>query len=1099
MSALNSFTQLRRGGSVRWASLRATGAWLLMAFGLSMLLAACGGGDGATPAGGSEARLSKAAITETRQSVDMRILLLSAQGNPDLIDAPKALLEKLGVPFDVLITSTNPTATAAALNALSDGNGNGKYQGFLLETDTLDIGGVSTLAAGQWAQLAQYQINFGVRQVVMYQNPYDPFSFGQTPVGGVSIAETPMKATLTDAGKQVFDYLNLTRPVDFIRTYWLQSTPATLNAGEKLDVLLENSGFIVASVFTEADGRQTLGLNLASNPNLNHVWLLGPGMVNWLTKGVYMGERSSYLLAQPDDVLSGSDIWNPDTNANGGTYRTSADDWNRLVAWQNGLRSNPNQAAIRLEMPFNGAGLGGETRPESYLYPANDPLTAAVKQSIVRKDFRWINHAYAHANMDSPTTAATILSELNENHRVAGLLGLTEGVDYFRDSFINPEISGLENAAFYSAANTYGLRHIVMDTSKCYLTFRPTLSGSTRLPPCDPIPTFGGYVDSRSPQLFIMPRYPTNLFYNVSTPAEWVDEYNYFYGPGGTLPPEQRFPTDRTYEQILDFESNVWLSYLLRYDPYPLMFHQANLRAYQSGNTALPTVDRNRSLLSDLIDMTISKYNAHLNLPIKSPSLHELGLIIQQRLAYQTALSSGLKGRILFTGVPNVTLEFRNPTASAITVPLSGSLYNGTAYGNQLVASIVVAPGQTVTAPAPESWGAKLEADLAINQTASTSTPALGGTVSFTLTMSNAGPAPVTNASFANTLPAGLGTITQVVSAVSGGATTASFNIGNAAISGLVSLPVGAQAQVTFRAKVSSTAASTLTNQATLAAPSDRFDPNPANNTAARSLSVVVPDLTASLALPPSAVAGSTVSGTMTVNNIGAGIATGVKGTVTLPGGTTLSLDFGNLAATTGTAQRSFNVAVPTSGPSLTLAASASTTAVESNTTNNGATSNALTLQYADVTTQITLPTSAPASSVVRGTVVFTNSATGPSAAMATAVTGSVTFSNGAPAQTFNIGNLAPGASSPPQAITVTLPASGSLTATSKVATTAVESNTANNSASASMSVEAETVASSGGGGGCTTNPDAAFDPLLLLLLLGGGLASVRRQRQARH
>jgi len=425
-------------------------------------------------------------------------------------------------------------------------------------------------------------------------------------------------------------------------------------------------------------------------------------------------------------------------------------------------------------------------------------------------------------------------------------------------------------------------------------------------------------------------------------------------------------------------------------------------------------------------------------------------------------------------------------------------LYEGTAYGSQLVANILVAPGQTVTAPAPESWGAKLESDLGITKTASTSTPALGGTVSFTLTMTNAGPAAATGASFADSLPAGLGTITNVVSTVAGGATTASFTIGNEAISGLANLPVGAQAQVTFQAKVSTTAPPTLTNQATIAAPTDRLDPNPANNTASQTLNVIAPDITASLVLPASAPAGSVVSGTMTVSNSGAGIATGVTGAVTLPGSSTpINLTFGDIAASGGAAQRNFTVTVPTSGPSLTLTASAATTAVESNTANNGATSNALTVQYADVTTQITLPASAAANSVVSGTVVFTNSAApGLSAATATAVTGSVTFSSGAAAQTFNIGDLAPGATVS-RPFTVTLPVAGILTVTSSVATTAVESNAANNSASAS--VDTGIVVSSGGGGGCTTNPDAAFDPLLLLLLLGGGLATVRRQRQTRH
>ena len=41
-----------------------------------------------------------------------------------------------------------------------------------------------------------------------------------------------------------------------------------------------------------------------------------------------------------------------------------------------------------------------------------------------------------------------------------------------------------------------------------------------------------------------------------------------------------------------------------------------------------------------------------------------------------------------------------------------------------------------------------------------------GGTMTFTLVMSNAGPSPATNAAFQDILPTGLGTVTNVVSAV---------------------------------------------------------------------------------------------------------------------------------------------------------------------------------------------------------------------------------------------------------------------------------------------------------------------------------------------
>ena len=49
-------------------------------------------------------------------------------------------------------------------------------------------------------------------------------------------------------------------------------------------------------------------------------------------------------------------------------------------------------------------------------------------------------------------------------------------------------------------------------------------------------PTFNtGFTAPGDSRLYIVPRHPTNQFYDVSTPAEWTSLYNYFYGPGGAL------------------------------------------------------------------------------------------------------------------------------------------------------------------------------------------------------------------------------------------------------------------------------------------------------------------------------------------------------------------------------------------------------------------------------------------------------------------------------------------------------------------------------------------------------------------------------------
>ena len=102
----------------------------------------------------------------------------------------------------------------------------------------------------------------------------------------------------------------------------------------------------------------------------------------------------------------------------------------------------------------------------------------------------------------------------------------------------------------------------------------------------------------------------------------------------------------------------------------------------------------------------------------------------------------------------------------------------------------------------------------------------------------------------------------------------------------------------------------------------------------------------------------------------------------------------------------------------------------------------------ADVSTLVTLPTTAIAGSVVTGTVTFSNASvvTGGTAVAATAVTGTVTLSNG-DVKPFTVGTLAPGQSSV-QNFTTTMPSlfgAPPLTASSTVVTATPESSKANN------------------------------------------------------
>ena len=47
---------------------------------------------------------------------------------------------------------------------------------------------------------------------------------------------------------------------------------------------------------------------------------------------------------------------------------------------------------------------------------------------------------------------------------------------YNKGALIQPDISGLENTVFWSAAKTFGLQYILLDTSRAYSYFIPARS-----------------------------------------------------------------------------------------------------------------------------------------------------------------------------------------------------------------------------------------------------------------------------------------------------------------------------------------------------------------------------------------------------------------------------------------------------------------------------------------------------------------------------------------------------------------------------------------------------------------------------------------------
>jgi hypothetical protein len=567
-------------------------------------------------------------------SVAMTVLVLSADGTETVLPAIQQALDYHSVPHETWIASQRPGQLVPT--ALATGC-TGRYQGVILTTGALSYtpdGGqtfLSALSPAEWIALRTYEAQFGAREIAWYvfpgaDNGLNPATAGQ------DTGASPINATLTSAGQAAFPYLNAANPIP-ITLAWTYLTTAADPAVTPL--LVDSAGHVLMSSRVGPDGRETLAITFDSNPYLLHHVTLAHGLVEWLTRGVYLGEYRVYLTPQVDDLYNDDDLFG------GGSYRMAATDVTTMQTWQLGVQAIQGNGAFRLAFAFNGS--------YSTLLDLLSITLAPVSAS-----FNFINHTWTHPNLDT-VSYNTAQTEIGRNDS----FGRSHFVNYSTQSLVTPEISGLLNPNAMRAAKDVGVRYMTSDTSRAGWD--------------NPRPNIGIY-STLQPSILFVPRRPTNLFYNVSVPAKWVNEYNSLYAT--------YWGRNLSYAEVLDKESQFLLFYMLRGDIDPQMYHQSNMRAY----------DGTHSLLSDLHDLALQKLRRYSNLPMESPDMVHVGTKMANTMARDT---SGLSA-VLRRGV-SVTLT--SPTALHVVVSGVCQLLGSEVYGGKCITGVDVPAGGTVTMP----------------------------------------------------------------------------------------------------------------------------------------------------------------------------------------------------------------------------------------------------------------------------------------------------------------------------------------------------------------------------------------------------------------
>ena len=226
------------------------------------------------------------------------------------------------------------------------------------------------------------------------------------------------------------------------------------------------------------------------------------------------------------------------------------------------------------------------------------------------------------------------------------------------------------------------------------------------------------------------------------------------------------------------------------------------------------------------------------------------------------------------------------PNAGQLSLPIGTLIAPNTSCSVSAVVTSITSPQDPNTIPAgslttsvganPSLITATLtvspSANLAIFKTTSNSTPIAGSTFTYTIVIVNNGPSAVTNATWTDTLPAGLGTITNIVPTAGISATAA-----GSTISGTSTLASGLSATVTFQVSVAGSASGVLTNTANVSVPAGTTDTVAGNNSS--SVAVTVGQV-ANLSVAKtngttSSVAGGTTAYTVTFANGGPSAANG--------------------------------------------------------------------------------------------------------------------------------------------------------------------------------------------------------------------------------
>lgn len=604
-----------------------------------------------------------AAQSNPGQRIDLKVLVIEPAPGDPVAAAWRSALDGEGVPNETRVIS--PTAPDLGDGDLADyGANRAYYQAVIVAHGSMDM------AAGETAALDRFQSTFGLRMLRDNTEPKPQFGLNPAPPPGDQ-GGPGKTAALTDAGKQLFSYLHGTVPIDSPAFGW-QAQPmpgfTTLLSGP--------NGAAYLGINRRAGGQEEMISTLTGGRFQTHHQLLRHGIITWVTGGVFLGNQRNYYEMQVDDIFLPNDRWDMNENKTGvdepttspDEYQCDRDPETPIRDCLPAIRMQPADVArtiqwqkdngLKLDMVFNGYG-----SDEAIQETGSDALANAFLAS--KSEFPWINHTYSHPKLFT-ASRSTIVDEVAANVRWAA----EHGISIDPAELVTGEHSGLDNPEMPGALQELGIRWIASDNSR---------ESSQR---------------AIGPAITI-PRYPSNVYYNVGTEQEQLDEYNWIYRrpPQGKCidtPANTCRTTDASWDEYVNSEANIMFDHMLDNDPRPHYAHQSNL--------TLENAADGKPVFLEVMDAVLARYRPYVKVPIVQLSHTAIGEELQRRARWnadRSGVSAYLKDGFV---------HFTNTTPRAVPVPVTGTEI-GTVYGDQRSGWITLEPQQTTSAPAPAAAG----------------------------------------------------------------------------------------------------------------------------------------------------------------------------------------------------------------------------------------------------------------------------------------------------------------------------------------------------------------------------------------------------------